>query len=192
MSDLSEQVQALLDGMVEAGTENGVQAAVYHRGELVVDVVAGVADPATGRAVAPDTVFFAASAVKGVAATVVHVLAERGVLGYDTRIAELWPEFAAHGKQDTTVRHALTHSAGIPVLPKDLSVETFTDWDAMCAVVADLEPRWAPGASRTSCTSGCRSGLSAGWPASRPTRRAPRCSPPWCRTCRCSTPARRS
>ncbi|HEV7647280.1 MAG TPA: serine hydrolase domain-containing protein [Actinophytocola sp.] len=46
-----------------------------------------------GAPVTPDTVFFAASTAKGVAATVVHVLAARGVLGYDRRIAELWPEF---------------------------------------------------------------------------------------------------
>jgi CubicO group peptidase (beta-lactamase class C family) len=145
MSDLSEQVQAALEELVGAGAENGLQAAVYHRGELVVDAVAGAADPATGAPVTPDTVFFAASTAKGVAATVVHVLAERGVLGYDTRIAELWPEFAAHGKDRATVRHALTHSAGVPVLPQDLPTATFTDWAAMCAVVAGLEPQWTPG-----------------------------------------------
>ena len=124
MSDLSKQVQVALEEMVGAGTENGVQAAVYHRGALVADVVAGTADPGTGAPVAPDTVFYAASAAKGVAATVVHVLAERGVLDYDTRIAELWPEFAAHGKDSATVRHALTHSVGVPVLPKDLPTST--------------------------------------------------------------------
>lgn len=145
MSDLSRQVQAALEEMVGSGTENGVQAAVYQHGKLVVDAVAGVADPATGRPVTPDTVFFAASTAKGVAATVVHVLAERGLLDYDTRIAEVWPEFGAHGKDRATVRHALTHSAGVPMLPKDLTTETFTDWDAMCALIADLEPRWTPG-----------------------------------------------
>jgi CubicO group peptidase (beta-lactamase class C family) len=141
--DLAQRIRELLDGLVGSGSEHGVQAAVYHRGKLVADVVAGEAAP--GRPVTPDTLFYAASAGKGVAATVVHVLAERGALGYDTRIAELWPEFAAHGKERATVRHALTHSAGVPALPKDLPVATFTDWDAMCAVVAGLEPRWAPG-----------------------------------------------
>jgi len=37
----------------------------------------------------PDTPVFSYSIGKGVAATVVHTLAERGVLGYDTRIADL-------------------------------------------------------------------------------------------------------
>src|ERR1700754_3151369 len=138
MSDLAKQVQLALEEMVGAGAENGLQAAVYHRGELVVDAVAGAADPATGAPVTSDTVFFAASTAKGVAATVVHMLAERGVLGYDTRIAELWPEFAAHGKDRATVRHALTHSAGVPVLPKNLATGTLTHWDAMGAGIAAL------------------------------------------------------
>lgn len=145
MSDLSEQVRGLLEDLVASGSENGLQAAVYHRGELVAEAVAGVADPATGRPVTPDTIFYAASTAKGVAATVVHVLAERGALDYDTRIAELWPEFGAHGKDRATVRDALTHSAGVPALPTNLTVGTFTDWDAMCEVIAGLEPRWVPG-----------------------------------------------
>ncbi len=96
---------------------------MYRYGEVVVDAVAGVADASTGRPVTSDTPFYATSTGKGVAATVVHVLAERGALGYDTPIAELWPEFGAHGKQATTIRHALTHSVGVPGLPADTQPE---------------------------------------------------------------------
>jgi CubicO group peptidase (beta-lactamase class C family) len=145
MSDLQKQVQGLIERLVESGTENGVQAAVYRRGELVVDAAAGIADPADGRPVTPDTLFYAASTVKGVTATVVHVLVERGVFDYDTRVAELWPEFGAHGKENATVRHVLTHSVGIPGVPADLTLERFCDWDGMCELIADLEPWWTPG-----------------------------------------------
>jgi CubicO group peptidase (beta-lactamase class C family) len=145
MTDLQEQVQAVIDGLVESGAENGVQAAVYRRGELIVDAVAGVADHETGRPVSSDTLFYAASTVKGVTSTVVHVLVEQGVFGYDTLVTDLWPEFGAHGKEGTTVRHVLTHSAGVPAVPLDLTLERFCDWDAMCALIADLEPWWVPG-----------------------------------------------
>lgn len=145
MSDLQKQVQAVIEGLVDSGAENGVQAAVYYRGELVVDAVAGVADHETGRPVLSDTLFYAASTVKGVTSTVVHVLVEQGVFGYDTVVAELWPEFGAHGKEGTTVRHVLTHSAGVPAVPADLTLERFCDWDAMCALIADAEPWWVPG-----------------------------------------------
>jgi hypothetical protein len=49
---------------------------------------------------------------QGSTSTVVHVLAERGLLDDDTPIADYWPEFRAHGKQTVTLAHVLTHSAG--------------------------------------------------------------------------------
>ena len=78
----------------------------------------------------------------------VHVLVERGLFDYDTPIAQLWPEFGARGKRTGTVRHALTHSLGVPGLPTDLTWARLADWDATCALVADLPPWYEPG-SRT-------------------------------------------
>lgn len=149
MSDAStkvrQQVQEALDDLVESGTETGVQAAVYHKGELVVDAVAGVADPQTGEKVTPETLFYTSSVAKGVATTVLHVLAERGAVDYDTRIVEVWPEFGAHGKESATIRHALTHAAGVPGLPSALTPEDLTDWRKMTDIIADQEPWWEPG-----------------------------------------------
>ena len=145
MTDTQNQVQQAIDRLVESGAEQGLQVAVYRHGEPVVDAVAGVADPTTGRPVTSDTLFFSYSIGKGVASTVVHVLAERGVLDYDTRIAELWPEFGAHGKEGATVRHALSQSVGVPGLPSGLTAEDLTDWEKMCAIIADAEPWWEPG-----------------------------------------------
>ncbi len=146
MNDIQQQVQEAIEQLVESGAERGLQVAVYRHSDLVVDAVAGVADPATGRPVTSDTPFFSYSIGKGVASTVVHVLAERGVLGYDTRIVELWPEFGAHGKEGATVRHALSQSVGVPGLPPGLTVEDLTDWEKMCAIIAEAEPWWEPGA----------------------------------------------
>ncbi|OLT11386.1 serine hydrolase [Pseudonocardia sp. CNS-139] len=145
MADIQRDVQAVLDELVSSGAERGVQAAVHRGGELLVDAVAGVADPATGRPMTPDTPVFVTSTGKGVTATVVHVLAERGVLDYPTRIADLWPEFAAHGKDRATVADALTHAVGVPGLPADITPDAFLDWDAMCALVAGARPWWEPG-----------------------------------------------
>ncbi len=114
MNVLQQQIQETIDRLVESGAERGMQVAVYQHGEQIVDAVAGIADPSTGRHVTTDTLFFSYSIGKGVAATVVHVLAERRALDYDTRIVELWPEFGAHGKDRATVRHALSQSVGVP------------------------------------------------------------------------------
>jgi CubicO group peptidase (beta-lactamase class C family) len=145
VSDLEKQVQVLIDGLVEAGTENGVQVAVYRNGKVIVDVVAGIADPDTGRQVTSDTPFWAASSGKGVTATVAHVLVERGVLDYDTRVVEVWPEFGVHGKETTTLRHVLSHSAGVPAVASDTTLAKLCDWDAMCEMIADARPWWSPG-----------------------------------------------
>lgn len=145
MNDLQQQVQEAIDQLVGSGAERGLQVAVYRHGRQVVDAVAGVADPASGRPVTSDTPFYSYSVGKGVTATVAHVLAERGVLDYDAPIVELWPEFGAHGKEAATLRHALTHSVGVPGVPADTTIEDVCDWDKMCATIADATPWWEPG-----------------------------------------------
>ncbi|MGW6707014.1 serine hydrolase domain-containing protein [Streptomyces sp. NPDC054956] len=145
MTDVQARVQKTIDQLVESGRETGMQVAAYLDGRQVVDAWSGTADPRSGRPVDGDTLFHSFSTGKGVTATVVNVLAERGLIGYDTPIAHYWPEFAARGKERATVRHALTHSAGVPQLPVDITAGDLCDWDAMCAVIAGQEPLWEPG-----------------------------------------------
>ncbi len=63
------------------------------------DAWAGVADVRTGAPVDGDTLFPVFSTTKGILATVMHILAERGQIDYDKPIAHYWPEFAANGKE---------------------------------------------------------------------------------------------
>ncbi|WP_336216274.1 serine hydrolase domain-containing protein [Nonomuraea sp. LPB2021202275-12-8] len=148
MTSLQDQVQKVIDDRVRSGAEAGLQVAVFMDGKQVVDAVAGAADSTTGRPVTSDTPFYAYSVGKAMTATIVHILAERGAFGeagYDAPVAEFWPEFAHNGKQGVTIRHALTHTAGIPGLPSDVTPEEVCDWDRICARVAALEPWWEPG-----------------------------------------------
>ena len=50
------------------------------------------------------------------ASTVIHRLADRGLIDYDTPVAEYWPEFGANGKADITVREVMRHRAGLSQL----------------------------------------------------------------------------
>jgi CubicO group peptidase (beta-lactamase class C family) len=143
--ETQRQVQQAIDDLVDSGAERGMQVAVYRRGELVVDAVAGIADPATGRLVTSDTPFYNFSIVKGAAATLAHVFVVRGLFGYDTPLVDVWPEFGAHGKQKVTVRHVLSHTAGVPGIPLDTTPEDLCDWDKMCAAIAGSELWWEPG-----------------------------------------------
>ena len=142
---LNERVQQLIDELVESGQEVGLQVAVYHNNELVVDAWTGIADEATKRPVTGDTLFTSWSTTKGFAATCLHILADRGRVSYDDTIATYWPEFAAQGKEAATVRHALIHAIGVPHMPSGVTPEMLTDWDAMCAAIAAEAPLWVPG-----------------------------------------------
>ena len=83
------------------------------RGETVVDLWTGWADRAQTRPWTADTLALSFSTTKGATSTVVHRLAERGLLDYDDPVCAYWPEFAAGGKQRVTVRELLTHRAGL-------------------------------------------------------------------------------
>ncbi|MFD7308212.1 serine hydrolase domain-containing protein [Promicromonospora sp. NPDC059942] len=144
-ADVQARVQHAVDRLVADGGEVGLQVAVVHRGDLVVDAVGGLADVERGATVTPDTLFFAASTAKGIASAVAHVLVERGELDHDLRIADVWPEFAAHGKGGATLRHVLMHSVGVPAPPYTTTVGDLCDWDRMCRLLADEEPWWEPG-----------------------------------------------
>ena len=142
MADVQEAVQTLLDALIRADVERGVQVAAYLDGELVVDAWAGFANPATGKPVDGETLFTAFSATKGITATVIHLLVERGQLAYDEPVPTYWPEFAAEGKAGVTVRHVLTHTAGVPQLPREVPI---SDWAGQCRATAALAPLWEPG-----------------------------------------------
>ncbi|AKH85681.1 hypothetical protein AA958_29440 [Streptomyces sp. CNQ-509] len=142
---VQQRVQESLDRLVAQGRETGLQAAAYFQGELVADAAAGTADPAADRPLTPATLIHSFSTAKGVTATLAHAVAARHGLDYDTPVAEYWPDFAAHGKERITLRHVLTHTAGVPHLPADTVPAHMTDWDAMCARIAGLTPLWEPG-----------------------------------------------
>ena len=145
MSDAQREIQTVSDELVASGAEIGLQVAVIKNGRMVVNAVSGVADPRTVAAVTGNTLFYAASAAKGVASSLAHVLVERGELDYEMRAVDVWPEFGSHGKDKVTLRHVLLHTAGVPGLPSDTTIEDLCDWDHMCAVLADAEPWWEPG-----------------------------------------------
>ena len=142
---LQEQVQRAIDEMVESGSERGLQVAVYHRGAQVVDAVAGAADPSTGRQVTSETPVYCYSVCKAAASTLMHMLAERGAFDYETKVADLWPEFGARGKGAVSIRHVLNHTAGVPGIPLATTIEDLCDWDKMCSAIADSELWWEPG-----------------------------------------------
>ncbi|MFF5965217.1 serine hydrolase domain-containing protein [Streptomyces collinus] len=125
--------------------ETGIAVAAYHRGELIVDAVAGLADVERGTPVDERTLFPVFSVTKGVTATALHVQAERGLVDLQAPIARYWPEFGAHGKETITVEQALSHRAGIPQMPEGVAPDLMADWEWMTRRIAEFKPVFEPG-----------------------------------------------
>lgn len=140
-----KKIQAVLEEGIAAGRERGVQVAIYRNGRLAAEAWAGVANPFTGEKVEADTLFPVFSVSKGITATVIHRLVDRGILSYDMALAELWPRFGRAGKRKVTLAQALRHTAGLPELPSGLTFEEMLDWSAACAALAETRPKTAPG-----------------------------------------------
>ena len=94
----------------------GGALAVYLHGEPVVDVWTGYADRRGAEYWTADTGAMVWSVTKGLASTVIHRLADRGLIDYDAPVAAYWPEFAANGKAEITVRDVMRHRAGLSQL----------------------------------------------------------------------------
>ncbi len=140
-----EPVRELFEQQFSKGEHAGASAAIYHRGRIVANLWDGVADVETGRAWERDTMAVSFSTTKGLAATCVHMLADRGLIDYDALVSKYWPEFAQNGKEMITVRHILTHQAGLAAVPSDLSSHDLLDWDAVIRAIERTAPIWEPG-----------------------------------------------
>jgi len=137
-------VARALDRQVRRGG-GGAAVCVYHRGRKVADLWAGERD-AFGHAWASDTMAMSFSTTKGVVATALHVLADRGQIAFEDRVAKFWPEFAQAGKASITLRDVLSHRAGLPqVRPLLDRPERILDWEYMTEALAEASPQLAPG-----------------------------------------------
>jgi CubicO group peptidase (beta-lactamase class C family) len=125
--------------------ETGAAVAVFHRGEKVVDLWAGLADRRSGRPYTQDTLQLVFSTTKGVTAICANLLAQRGLLDLDEKVATYWPEFAQAGKADIPVRWLLCHRAGLPWVDTEMTIEEALDWDTVIKALEKQAPVWEPG-----------------------------------------------
>jgi CubicO group peptidase (beta-lactamase class C family) len=125
--------------------EIGAAVSVVVDGRPVVDLWGGLADAHTERPWAKDTPVLVYSTTKGPTATCALRLWEQGLLDLDAPVADVWPEFAAAGKEAVTTRHLLTHQAGLPVFDEPITFTECHDPDLVAARLAAQAPHWEPG-----------------------------------------------
>jgi CubicO group peptidase (beta-lactamase class C family) len=113
-------------------------------GAIVVDLIGGWADRDRTRPFDEATLTPIFSTTKALAAFMVARAVDQGTLAYDQRVADLWPAFAAAGKDRLTVAEALSHQAGLCGLPGPMTPADWFDWDGVCARLAAMTPLWPP------------------------------------------------
>jgi hypothetical protein len=140
--------QAFEANFAERG-EVGAACHVVIDRRVVVDLVGGWADEARTRAWQPDTMVNFYSAGKALTALVALQQVDAGSLSLDTPLANLWPEFATGGKESATLRHALTHQAGVPAIRERMTNDDLWHWDRMAQAIANTEAWFEPGSRIT-------------------------------------------
>ncbi|EKF75621.1 hypothetical protein A11A3_02092 [Alcanivorax hongdengensis A-11-3] len=122
----SEQVDAIwraTRSLYRGGMSPAISLCLRRHGEIVLNRSLGYADPQAGRIMTPDTPVCLFSASKVVTAMLVHHLVEQGQLDLDDPVTRYLPAYGQQGKERTTIRHLLTHQAGIPRPPEKVEPE---------------------------------------------------------------------
>jgi CubicO group peptidase (beta-lactamase class C family) len=130
---------------LDSGKEVGAAVAVYRDGRKVVDLWGGYRNGTTRAPWERDTIVTVFSTTKGVAALTVAVAASRGLIDYDAKVADYWPEFAQAGKGAVTVTQLLGHQAGLPVIKPPLTLADIADPEKLSKRIAAQAPLWPPG-----------------------------------------------
>jgi CubicO group peptidase (beta-lactamase class C family) len=128
-----------------SGHEVGAAVAVYRNGVKVVDLWGGFRNGITKAPWQEDTLVNMFSTTKGVSALAIAVAAARGLISYDAKVADYWPEFAHASKGSITVRQLLSHQAGLPAIDAALTLRDLADPAKMSALLAAQAPAWTPG-----------------------------------------------
>lgn len=159
---MADKNQPLIDGVCDARfrkvreefTENfksrherGGAVAVWHDGQLVVDLWGGWSDLAREVPWGRDTILNVFSVSKALCAIAVMRLVDQGLLDLDRAVGDYWPEFEQGGKGDVTVRQLMSHQAGLPAIRKPLPEAAALEWDVITGALAEQEPWWKPGSA---------------------------------------------
>ncbi|KAJ1554959.1 hypothetical protein HK405_003601, partial [Cladochytrium tenue] len=135
-----EPVRTAFSKNFEIGDEVGASFVAYVDGEPIAELYGGFADPHVfQKPYSPDTLQLIFSSSKAITSIAVLRMVDLGLLDLHAPVARYWPEFAANGKENVTVRDVLMHRAGVSYLdidrvPTPLEV---VDMDGMAARLAE-------------------------------------------------------
>jgi CubicO group peptidase (beta-lactamase class C family) len=140
--------------LYRTGLNPAISICVRRRGRVVLDRAIGHArgnSPGDAKSApkvlaTPDTLFNLFSSSKSITAMVIHLLDQRNLLHLDDAVVEYIPEFGKHNKHWITIRHVLTHRAGIPNIPEEyVNLDLLSTPGKIMEILCESEPVWGAG-----------------------------------------------
>ncbi|WP_299193921.1 serine hydrolase domain-containing protein [uncultured Erythrobacter sp.] len=140
-----EPVAHAFQASILSGEALGAACTIIHHGETLVDLHGGWKDTSRSNRWNESDIALVYSLTKGLTGMAAAVAVSRGLFSYDEPVADIWPEFAAHGKGAVTVGEALSEQAGLAAIDFKLTLDNIGDEEAICAAIAAQKPNWTPG-----------------------------------------------
>ncbi|KAG0079478.1 hypothetical protein BGZ90_002513 [Linnemannia elongata] len=134
-ADRSEIYGSVVDyysSLFRSHEDLGGSLAVFVEGKPVIDIFAGSKDlegrvPYDNRTL--QQVYSSGKAVEGI---VIARLVQKGLLAYEAKVSQYWPEFAQNGKENVRLVDVMVHESGVFHLDDD-------NWDLTWASLQDKE-----------------------------------------------------
>jgi CubicO group peptidase (beta-lactamase class C family) len=148
------RIWTAVERLYRSGMHPAIALCVRRGGQVILDRTIGHArgngpddPPGTPNALAtPATPFGLFSATKAITAMVVHLLDERNLLRLDDPLAEYLPAFSSRGKRWITIRHVLTHRAGLPSPPAEaMNLDLIGTPERVVDMICASPLEWRPG-----------------------------------------------
>lgn len=140
-----EPVREAFEANFNEDKELGAGFAAYLDNELVVDLRGGWADRKRERPWGTETIVPVYSTTKPIAALVLARIIDRLPAGYETPVADIWPEFGVNGKAAISIGEMVSHQGGLPGFVDPIDPALWLDPPACAEALARLSPMWAPG-----------------------------------------------
>jgi len=103
-----ESIKTLFEHEMNTMAEDKAQLCIYHKGKKVVDLWASKDGNFSA-----DSLVNIFSSGKSLEALALASLVDKGLLDYEKKIADYWPEFANNNKGEVTVADLMRHEAGL-------------------------------------------------------------------------------
>jgi len=143
---LEKKVLQYLETQKNPNKKLGLQLCVFKKGEEVINISSGVLGIINPRPVNAQSLFCIFSVSKSVLAMGILRLVQEKKIALDEPISKYWPKFGVNGKENITIRHALSHQSGLAgVLPQKVTLDTLLDWSHMKEVIEKSSPTHTPG-----------------------------------------------